>query len=500
EERLIRASAGMNGIEHLERPAYVDKLDPLRKEAWIVHWTLEALAETLGAIAQTTFTIALLATLDPVLLVLPLLGVPAVWAARTGAARERDVQERTAPFRRRQRHLVTLGSNASPGKEIRVFGLAGELLRRSEETWRRDHAAQVQVAWTSALRNAAATLLLAGGFVGALLLVGYRVVTGAATVGDLALAFVLTQSLSGNLGLVVGMVHWLVDCLGFGARFLWLLDRADAERRTATANPVDVPAELVDGIALQDVTFSYPGTTTTLFDKLTLTLPAGSVVGIVGENGAGKTTLVKLLCGMYAPTHGAVLVDGIDLRTFDLTAWRQRCAGAFQDHARFELPLREAVTLGDVSLFGDARAAERALTAASADDLARTLPDGLDTQLGTTWPGGTDLSGGQWQKVALARGLMRPDPLLTVLDEPTAALDAQTEDALFTRYAAAARDRRSRGGITLLVSHRFSTMRTADHIIVLDAGRVVEQGSHEDLLRNDGRYAELYDIQARGYR
>ncbi|MEQ7128416.1 ABC transporter ATP-binding protein [Actinopolymorpha sp. B11F2] len=500
EERLIRASAGMNGIEHLERPDYLDKLDPLRKEAWIVHWTLEALAETIGAVAQTALTVVLLLSVDPLLLVLPLFGVPAVWAAHTGAVRERDAQEATAEYRRRQRHLVTLGSEASPGKEIRVFGLAGELLRLSREAWRREHGVRVRTAWAGAGRIAATTLLMAIGFAGALLLVGYRVVTGAASVGDLALTFVLAQSLSGNLGLVVGMVSWLVDCLGIGARFVWLLDRADAERRTLTANPVEVPTTLVDGIALQDVTFGYPGTGIVVFDKLSLTLPAGSVVGIVGENGAGKTTLVKLLCGMYVPSSGAVLVDGIDLRKLDLTAWRQRCAGAFQDHARFELPLRQAVTIGDVARFDDSPAAAEALAAASAGDLIRTLPAGLDTQLGTTWPGGTDLSGGQWQKVALARGLMRPDPLLTVLDEPTAALDAQTEDALFARYTAAARDRRSRGGITLLISHRFSTMRTADHIIVLDAGRVVEQGSHGELMHNAGRYAELYDIQARGYR
>jgi ATP-binding cassette, subfamily B, bacterial len=500
EERLIRASAGMNGIEHLERPEYLDKLDPLRKEAWIVHWTLEALAETIGAVAQTTLTVVLLLSVDPLLLVLPLFGVPSVWAAHTGAIRERDAQEATAEDRRRQRHLVTLGSEASPGKEIRVFGLAAELLRLSRETWRNEHRVRVRMAWAGAGRIGATTLLMAVGFAGALLLVGYRVATGTASVGDLALTFVLAQSLSGNLGLVVGMVSWLVDCLAIGARFVWLLDRADAERRATTSDPIDVPTTLVDGIALQDVTFGYPGTGTTVFDKLSLTLPAGSVVGIVGENGAGKTTLVKLLCGMYAPSSGVVLVDGIDLRRLDLTAWRERCAGAFQDHARFELPLRQAVTLGDVTRFDDGSAAAEALTAASADDLVRTLPAGLDTQLGTTWPGGTDLSGGQWQKVALARGLMRRDPLLTVLDEPTAALDAQTEDALFTRYADEARDRQSRGGITLLVSHRFSTMRTADHIIVLDGGRVVEQGGHEDLMRYAGRYAELYDIQARGYR
>ncbi|GAB3420075.1 ABC transporter ATP-binding protein [Flindersiella endophytica] len=500
EERLIRTSAGMNGIEHLERPEYLDRLDPLRKETWIVHWTFEALGETVGAIAQTTLTIVLLASLHPILILLPLFGVPAVLAARAGAARERNAQERTGEERRLLRHLVTLGSKASPGKEIRVFGLSGRLLQLNRDTWRREHAVRTRVVWTGGRWNAAATVLMAVGFTATLLLVAYGVVTGRATVGDLVLAIVLAQSMSANLGMVVGMTEWLVSCLGIGSRFLWLHDRAEAERSAATVGPASVPSRLTDGISLRGLSFRYPGTERPVFDNLTLRLPAGSVTAIVGENGAGKTTLVKLLCGMYAPDGGAVLVDGHDLRDLDLPEWRRRCAGAFQDHARFELTVRQAVTLGEPSLYEDAAAAERALAAAGAEDLAGTLPGGLDTQLGATWPGGTELSGGQWQKVALARGLMRTDPLLTVLDEPTAALDAQTEDTLFARYAAAARERRSTGGVTLLVSHRFSTVRAADHIVVLDQGRVVEQGDHETLLRLGGRYAELYELQAAGYR
>lgn len=498
EERLIRTSAGMNGIEHLERPDYLDKLDPLRKEAWIVHWTFEALANTAGAVAQTTLTVVLLASLHPALLLLPLFGVPALLAARSSATRERDAQERTGEERRLLRHVVTLGSKASPGKEIRVFGLGSRLLQLNRETWRREHAVRTRVAWTGGLWKAAATVLMAVGFTGTLLLVGYRVATGRATVGDLVLAVVLAQAMSGNLGMVVDMTEWLVGCLAIGSRFLWLHDRAEAER-TAT-EPVRVPDRLADGISLRGLSFRYPGTERPVFDNVTLHLPAGGVTALVGENGAGKTTLVKLLCGMYEPDEGAVLVDGRDLRELDLAEWRRRCAGAFQDHARFELTLRQAVTLGEPSLYEDAASAGRALAAAGADDLAGTLPDGLDTQLGATWPGGAELSGGQWQKVALARGLMRSDPLLTVLDEPTAALDAQTEDALFTRYASAARARRETGGVTLLVSHRFSTVRAADHIVVLDQGRVVEQGDHESLLRQGGRYAELYELQAAGYR
>ncbi|MBM7784112.1 ABC transporter ATP-binding protein [Tenggerimyces flavus] len=497
EHELIHVAAGTHSIQYLELPRYVDRLDPLRKEAWIVHWTLEALAETLGAFAQAAFTIALLVSIHPALALLPAFGIPALLAARAAALREKRAEEGTAAHRRRQRHFVKLGTDSSPGKEIRVFGLERELVRLSRVEWSKEHAIQTRVAWKGTGWQVATSAFFAVGFVGVLVLVGLSVARGTATVGDLALALVLARTMSHNLGMVVGMTRWLVDCLATGQRFLWLVERGRAEEPAATA---PVPARLKQGMVLKNLSFGYPGTDRVILDDVTLTLAAGSVVALVGENGAGKSTLVKLLCGMYEPTGGAVLVDGTDLRELDPREWRKRCTGAFQDHARLELQVRDAVTIGDLDRLGDRDAAEDSLAAAGAAELASTLPNGLDTQLGTTWPGGTDLSGGQWQKVALARGLMRDDPLLTVLDEPTASLDAQTEDALFARYAAEARRSRPSNGVTLLVSHRFSTVRAADHIVVLGHTGVLEQGSHDELIRRDGVYAELYHLQARGYR
>jgi ATP-binding cassette subfamily B protein len=232
---------------------------------------------------------------------------------------------------------------------------------------------------------------------------------------------------------------------------------------------------------------------------VSVSLPAGSVVAIVGENGAGKSTLVKLLARMYEPTAGAIFVDGTPLARMPALEWRQRLAGAFQDFFRFEFQARHAVGLGDLPRLDDDAAVTASIDrAGAADDVAR-LPSGLSTQLGPTWPGGVELSFGQWQKLALARGFMRQAPLLTMLDEPTAALDAETEQALFDRYAAAARAHRADGRITLLVSHRFSTVRMADLIVVLDGARVVEVGAHETLMAKRGTYAELYGIQAAAY-
>jgi ATP-binding cassette subfamily B protein len=225
------------------------------------------------------------------------------------------------------------------------------------------------------------------------------------------------------------------------------------------------------------------------------------VVAIVGENGAGKTTLVKLLSRCYEPSAGRITVDGTDLRRFDVGEWRSRLAVGFQDFVRFQETLQVSVGLGDLYRIDDRTAVAAALDAGQAGDLAAGLAGGLDTLLGKEFEGGTDLSEGQWQKVAISRGLMDPTPLVLILDEPTSGLDADAEHALFERYAsAAARAGRASGAVTVLISHRFSTVRLAELIVVLDEGRVREVGSHDELIAAGGLYAELYGLQARAYR
>ena len=256
-----------------------------------------------------------------------------------------------------------------------------------------------------------------------------------------------------------------------------------------------------DGIRLEHVSFRYPGTDRLVLDDVNLDLPAGAVVALVGENGAGKTTLVKLLCRFYEPDAGTITVDGVDLSRMPAAEWRDRLAGAFQDFFRFELRAsahrrRSATSSGSTT----GPAVETAVDRAGAGDVVDHLAHGLDTQLGATWDEGVDVSFGQWQKLALARGFMRDHPLLLVLDEPTAALDAETEHALFERFAASARSAAGAedGRITVLVSHRFSTVRMADLIVVLDGAHVVEVGTHDELIAHGGQYAELYDDPSRG--
>jgi ATP-binding cassette, subfamily B, bacterial len=260
-----------------------------------------------------------------------------------------------------------------------------------------------------------------------------------------------------------------------------------------------VPARLTHGIELANVSFRYPGTEHAVLDDVSLAVPTGSMVALVGENGAGKTTLVKLLCRFYEPTGGRITVDGADLRSLDYEAWRQRIGAGFQDFCRFEFSVQETVGVGDLPYIDASGHLEAALTRADAADVVASLPHGLQTQLGRGWEDGVDLSGGQWQKLALARGLMRETPLLLVLDEPTAAIDAPTEHALFERFAEAGRRGERRGTITLVVSHRFSTVRMADLIVVMDKGTIVEQGTHAQLMQRGGLYAELYTLQASAY-
>jgi ATP-binding cassette subfamily B protein len=238
-----------------------------------------------------------------------------------------------------------------------------------------------------------------------------------------------------------------------------------------------------------------------VLDDVSLTLPAGTVIAVVGENGAGKTTLVKLLAKLYEPSSGFIFVDDTPLARLPAGDWRMRLAGAFQDFFRYEFRAKQTVGLGDLPRLDDEPAVIAAVDRAGAADVVASLKSGLDTQLGPTWTSGVDLSFGRWQKLALARGFMRGQPLLLVLDEPTAALDAEIEHALFERYAAAARGENSASGrITILVSHRFSTVRMADLIVVLDGTRLVEVGCHDELMAKHGPYSELYAIQAAAYR
>ncbi|AHG92319.1 ABC transporter related protein (plasmid) [Gemmatirosa kalamazoonensis] len=495
ESHVARLQASVATIAHHERPEYLDRLAMLRDQVFVLDHMYMSVFETCGWILRLGVTVALLVSIHPALALLAVAALPTVVTATWRPGVERVAQERAAAHDRLARHLFTVATTAASGKEVRVAGIGAQLVARRRETWGRGHAPVAAVRWASAAWHALAWAVFGLAYVGAIAFVALGMRAPAASV---LLVLAAGSRLSMYVGATVGELGFLRGFWVYGARRLaWLEDYAAAAHQAAD---LPAPDALRDGIRLERVSFAYPGTTRLVLDDVSLALPAGAVVAIVGENGAGKSTLVKLLAKLYEPTSGAIYLDDVPLARVRPDAWRTRLTGAFQDFFRFELRARHAVGLGDVRHLDDAEPVGRAVARAGADDVVARLPAGLDTQLGAGWPEGVDVSFGQWQKLALARGFMRDRPLLLVLDEPTAALDAETEHALFERYVAASRGANDEGRVTVLVSHRFSTVRMADLIVVMDGARVVEVGSHDALVRRGGPYAELYGIQAAAYR
>jgi len=499
DKRLMRLMGGIAGLAHHERPEYLDRLELLREQRAELAWMTNATAGVLRVAVQLTASAILLARLQPLLLLLPLVGVVSFALGKRARDLQQGALEETTEAERLRKHLFAQATSAAVGKELRVFGLADTLRERHHAAAGAVMRARDRADWRSAGLQAVDALIYGLAYAGAIGLVLARAVRGEASPGDVVLAAGLAAGLNGIVTTAVGYGTHFLNVLRVAQRYLWLEDYARSTRISSveTAPP---PARLTGGIELRDVSFHYPGTARPLLDGVSVRLPAGAVVALVGENGAGKTTLVKLLCRFYEPDGGAILVDGVDLRRMPVEEWRARVSAAFQDFSRFEFVVRETVGVGQVADIADATAVRPALARGGAAAIPATLPEGLETQLGQAWEGGVDLSGGQWQKLALSRSMMRTDPLLVIFDEPTAALDAQTEHALFERFAAAARRGESAGAVTVLVSHRFSTVQMADLIVVLDGGRIVEQGSHAELMRRDGLYAELYRLQSRAYR
>ncbi|MFP5318710.1 MAG: ABC transporter ATP-binding protein [Acidimicrobiia bacterium] len=493
--RIMQAAGGSPGIEHYERAEYADRISLLKSQTNYISGFLPVLGDGLALAGRVAITAVLLAGVHPTLLLLPLLALPSVWAGTRAERVVNGANVATAQQGRLEAHLFGLSTTASPAKEVRVFGLGAELADRRRRAWDdvTDTVARAQL--RSGLLRTAGWLPFAAGYLAAVGLALVRAGQGEATPGDVLLVMVLSGQVNGQVAQVLHVANRSATAVRVLGHLFWLEDHArDAIARTTPAEPVPVPDKLRQGIDLEGVSFGYGGED--VLRDITLHLPAGSTVAIVGENGTGKTTLVKLLCRFYETTSGAIRMDGVDLRRFDVDEWRRRVSGGFQDFARIELTLRESVGIGDIASVDDPVAVSRALDRVGAD-----LAVGIEQQLGQQWLGGVDLSEGQWQKVAMARAMMRKEPLLLLLDEPTSGLDAHAEHALFELFAGVAAEAATRtGAIALFVSHRFSTVRMADHIVVLAGGRVVEQGDHASLMGAAGLYRELYEIQSRAYR
>jgi ATP-binding cassette subfamily B protein len=495
EAHVARLQASVASIEHHERQEYVDRLSMLRNQVFVLDHMYWSLFTTCGWILRLAVTLALLVSIHPALALLALFALPTVFTSTWRPEIERKADERGAWANRLSRHLFDVTTTAPPGKEVRVTRIGPSLAAQRRSVWEHWYGPVAVARRGSALWQTLSWAIFAVGYVGGVIFVSSGL---KASAGSVLLVLAAGARLSAYIGATVGEIGFLRGFWLDGSRRLaWLEDYAASLEKSA-----DLPAPVIikQGIDFEHVSFAYPGTERLVLQDVSLHLEPGSVVAIVGENGAGKTTLVKLLCRLYQPSSGRILIDGVELSRIAPHAWRSRLAGAFQDFFRFEFKVLNSVGVGDLPRHEDVPAVMAAVRHAGADDVVEHLARGLETQLGPTWPEGVEISFGQWQKLALARGFMRECPLVLVLDEPTAALDAETEHALFERFAAAARQRSADGRITILVSHRFSTVRMADFIVVLDGARVVESGTHEELMGKAGQYAELYSIQAAAYR
>jgi ATP-binding cassette, subfamily B, bacterial len=490
-------------LHHFEDPEFYDRLTRARREASSrpVSVVVETFQLAQNALTLTGYVLLLVGYSGWAVLVLAGAAIPATIAEIRFSNAAFRLRNWRSPDSRKLNYLEHVLANDRHAKEVKSFGLGQWLLDRyrqlSETFYREDKALAVRrTGWAAGL-----SLLGTGAFYGLYLVMAGAAATGAMTVGELVLYLAaFRQGQQAFQSILSGLGGMYEHNLYMSNLFAYFDDPAgQAEVASpATRAPTDRPSEPESterGIRFEGVTYRYPGRDHAALENVDLFIPEGGSVALVGPNGAGKSTFIKLLARLYEPTEGRILLDGKDLREWELEALLERIGIVFQDFVEYQFQLKDNIGLGHHPHLEDQERIERATDRGGAQPVVDELAAGYETQLGKWFKGGAQLSGGQWQKIALARAFMREEADILILDEPTAALDAEAEAALFERFR-----RLTEGRTSILISHRFPTVKMADEIVVLERGRIVEQGTHAELVAKGGRYARMYELQARAYR
>lgn len=490
--RLMEHSTALD-LASFEDPVFYDKLERARKQTT---GRMGLLASLLGLGQDFLSLVSLSAGLiffSPWLMALLVAAVvPAFLGETHFTTLAYSVLFRKTPQRRLLDYLRLLGASTQSAKEVKIFGLGRYLSQRYHEISESIYIENKALSIRRAIAGSALNVISTGGYYGAYAVVLLRYLAGGISVGKLTF---LTGAFSRSRGYIERILSGFTD-ISDQAIFLKDLFEFFAMEPSIRSKPNAIPGPrpIREGFEFRNVAFAYPGTDRRVVNNLNFRLQPQEKVALIGENGAGKTTVVKLLARLYDPTAGSILLDGVDLREYDVEELRREIGVIFQDYMRYDMLVRENIGFGQIEKLDDRARVESAAVKSLAKKLVDRLPKGYDQMVGRRFEGGVDLSGGEWQKLALARAYMR-DAQVLMLDEPTATLDARAEYEVFQRFADL-----TRGRMAVLISHRFSTVRMADRILVLAGGEIREQGTHEELVALGGRYAELFELQAAGYR
>ena len=489
---LILEKALELDLEHFEDSEFYDRMTRARREA--SSRPLSLVRRSFGlfqnAISLVTYGGLLLQFNGIAVLLLAIASVPAFVAETRFAGEAFRLFRWRSPETRKQNYLEVVVAREDFAKEVKLLSLGPTLVQRYRDIFNKVYSEDRNLTLRRGFWGYLLGLLSSSALYGAYVWVALTTIAGAISLGQMTMYLLVFKqgqaAFSAILRAVGGMYE---DNLYLSNLYEYLEHPVERHAGTATSGPL--PA---DGIRFEGVSFTYPGSTVPALDDVSLHIPPGSRLALVGHNGSGKTTLVKLMTRLYRPSTGRILLDGLDLEAWEAHALLQRVGVIFQDFARYQFTVGENIGVGDVAAIDAPERRKRAADKGMVTPFLDQLPEGFETQLGRWFRGGRELSGGQWQKVALARAFMRENADILVLDEPTAAMDAEAEAAIFERLAQLSEDR-----IAVLISHRFSTVRMADHIVVLDRGRIIERGSHGELMEQGGQYAHLFELQAAGY-